>query len=120
MRPFGCGVFIRDFLLGLGPFGSPNIDPKKGAATQDIFYHYKLALHTAYAEEAVDRENKQRIDAGKSIYSPEEYAERVDRYLKRLPYKLVKARYYSFQRYFHWLKQLEWVEPTGEEVRSAM
>ncbi|MDP2729830.1 MAG: hypothetical protein Q8O55_05055 [Dehalococcoidales bacterium] len=119
-RPFGCGVFIRDYLLGRGPFGSPEIDRDKGAVTQDIFYHYKLALHTAYAEEAVDRENKQRIDAGKSIYSPEEYAERVDRYLRRLPYKLVKARYHSFQRYFHWLKQLEWVEKTGEEERSTL
>lgn len=119
-RPFGCGTFIRDFLLGLGPYGSPGIDPNKGAATQDIFYHYKLALHTAYAEETVDRENKRRIDAGKPICSPEEYAEMVGRFLRRLPYKLVKARYHSFQRYFHWLKQLEWVEPTGEEERSAM
>jgi len=120
MRPFGCGTFIRDYLLGLGPFGSPEIDPDKGAVTQDIFYHYKVALHTAYAEEAVDRENKRRIKAGMPIYSPEEYAERVGWYLRRLPYKLVKARYHSFQRYFHWLKQLKWVEPTGEEERSSM
>jgi len=120
MRPFGCGTFIRDYLLGLGPFGSPEIDSKKGAVTQDIFYHYKVALHTAYAEEAVDRENKRRIKTGIPIYSPEEYAERVDWHLRRLPYKLVKARYHSFSRYFHWLKQLEWVELTGEEERSTM
>jgi DNA-binding PadR family transcriptional regulator len=119
-RPIGCGIFIRDFLLGISPLGRPEIDPEKGAATQDIFYHYKVALHTAYAEEAVDRENRRRIKAGKPIYSPEEYAERVDWHLRRLPYKLVKSRYHSFQRYFHWLKQLEWVEATGEEERSSM
>jgi len=28
--------------------------------------------------------------------------------------------YHSFQRYFHWLKQLGWVEKTGEEERSTM
>jgi len=119
-RPVGCGIFIRDFLLGLGPLGSPEIEPGKGAATQDIFYHYKVALHTAYAEEAVDRENRRRIKAGIPIYSADEYTERVDWHLRRLPYKLVKSRYHSFQRYFHWLKQLKWVEPTGKEERSSM
>jgi len=28
--------------------------------------------------------------------------------------------YHSFQRYFHWLKQLGWVEPTGKEEPSAL
>ena len=54
------------------------------------------------------------------IYTLEEYAERVDRHLRRIPYKLVKSRYHSFQRYFHWLKQLNWVEATGEEERSTL
>jgi len=27
LRPFGCGCFIREFLLGHGPNGSPRIDP---------------------------------------------------------------------------------------------
>ena len=40
--------------------------------------------------------------------------------MSRMPYKLVKCRYHSFQRYFHLLKQLEWVEPTGEEEPAAM
>ena len=68
MRPFGCGIFIRDFLMGRGPFGSPGIDPAKGAATQDIFYHYKLALHSAYAGDAADRENEKRVKAGLALY----------------------------------------------------
>jgi hypothetical protein len=33
---------------------------------------------------------------------------------------LVKARYHSFQRYFHWLKQLGWVEATGKVEASAI
>jgi hypothetical protein len=37
-----------------------------------------------------------------------------------MPYKLVKCRYQSFHRYFHWLKQLGWVEPTGKEEKSAV
>src|SRR3990170_7834024 len=113
LRPFGCGWFIREFLLGNGPEGSPQIDSEKGAVQEDIFYYYKLALHRAYAEDAVAWENEDRIRAKKPIYSPEEYAERVGWYFRRIPYKLVKCRYHSFQRYFHWLKQLGWVEFTN-------
>jgi len=120
LRPFGCGWFIREFLLGHGPEGSPRIDPDKGAVQQDIFYHYKLALHRAYAEDAVAWENEERIRKGKPAYTPEEYEERVDWHLRRIPYKLHKARYHSFQRYFHWLKQLGWVEETGEEETSSV
>ena len=120
LRPFGCGWFIREFLLGHAPEGSISIDPAVGACQEDIFYHYKLALHRAYAEDAVAWENEARIKAGRPIYTPEEYAERVDWHLRRIPYKLVKCRYHSFQRYFHWLKQLAWVEFTGKEERSAV
>ena len=31
LRPFGCGWFIREFLLGHGPEGRPKIDPNRGA-----------------------------------------------------------------------------------------
>jgi hypothetical protein len=120
LRPFGCGWFIREFLLGHSPEGSPTIDPEEGACQEDIFYHYKLALHRAYAEDAVAWENEARIRAGKSIYTPEAYFERVDWFLRRIPYKLHKCRYHSFQRYFHWLKQLGWVEFTGKEESSAL
>jgi len=78
LRPFGCGWFIREFLLGHSPEGSPQIDPDIGACQEDIFYHYKLALHRAYAEDAVAWENEARIKDEKPIYTPEEYAERVD------------------------------------------
>jgi len=120
LRPFGCGWFIREFLLGHGPEGSPKIDPDKGAVQEDIFYHYKLALHRAYAEDATAWENDERVRAGKGSYTEQEYAERVDWFLRRIPYKLTKCRYHSFSRYFHWLKQLGWVEATGEEERSSV
>jgi len=120
LRPFGCGWFIREFLLGHGPEGSPKIDPDKGACQEDIFYHYKLAIHKAYAEDATAWENDARVRAGKPIYTETEYAERVDWHLRRIPYKLVKCRYHSFQRYFHWLKQLKWVRFTGKEEKSSV
>jgi len=120
LRPFGCGWFIREFLLGHGPESSPTIDPEVGACQEDIFYYYKLALHRAYAEDAVAWENEERVKKGKSIYTPEEYEERVAYLLSRIPYKLTKCRYHSFQRYFHWLKQLSWVEFTGREEPSSL
>ena len=120
LRPFGCGWFIREFLMGHGPEGAPTIDPERGACQSDIFYHYKLALLRAYAEDAIAYENEERIRIRKPIYTPEEYEERVAHHLKYIPYKLTAARYHSFRRYFHWLKQLQWVEFTGEEEMSSL
>ncbi len=119
LRPFGCGWFIREFLLGHGPEGSPTIAPELGAPVQDIFYCYKEALHRSWADDVVAREDEERAKRGLPIYTEDEYAERLDWYFRRIPYKLVKSRYHSFQRYFHLLKQLEWVEFTGKEMRSG-
>jgi len=77
LRPFGCGWFIREFLLGHGPEGSPTIDPGIGACQGDIFYHYKMALHKAYAEDATAFENEQRVKEGRAIYTEEEYWEEL-------------------------------------------
>jgi hypothetical protein len=41
LRPFGYGQFIREFLLGHGPYGSQNVDPNVGAPQADIFRHDK-------------------------------------------------------------------------------
>jgi len=120
LRPFGCGWFIHEYLLGHGPEGAAVIDPEEGACQVDIFYHYKMALHRAYAEDAVAWEDEQRIRKRKPIYTSEEHAERAAWFLSRMPYKLVKCRYHSFQRYFHWLKQLGWVEFTGKEETSSV
>lgn len=120
MRPFGCGIFIRGFLMGRGAaYGAPTIDPNRGACQSDIFYSYKRALHAAYAEDAAAWENDRRIRAGKKAYTESEYAERVAWHLSRIPYKLVKCRYHSFVMYFGMLKKLKWVEPTGQEEAST-
>jgi len=118
MRPFGCGWFIREFLLGRGPEGRPIIDLNGGACQSDVFHNYKLALHAAYAEDATAWENDRRIKAGKEGYTELEYAERVAWHLSRIPYKLVKCRYHSFVMYFGMLKKLKWVEATGVEEAS--
>lgn len=119
VRPFGCGWFIREFLLGRGPEGRPRIDPSRGGCQSDLFFNYKIALHTAYAEDATAWENDRRIKAKKEPYTELEYAERVAWHLSRIPYKLVKCRYHSFVMYFNMLKKLGWVEATGEEEVST-
>jgi hypothetical protein len=59
LRPFGCGWFIREFLSGRGPAGSPVIDPQVGAPQADIFHHYKMALLQATAlDRAAGREER--------------------------------------------------------------
>jgi hypothetical protein len=55
LRPFGCGWFIREFLLGHGPEGSPVIDSDKGATQADINYHYKSALVRGIARDHTER-----------------------------------------------------------------
>jgi hypothetical protein len=120
LRPFGCGWFIREFLMGHGPEGSLKIDPEIGACQEDIFYNYKKAMHRAYAEDAIAWENEERIRHGKTIYTEQEWIERFEYFMSRIPYKLFKCRYHSFQRYFHWLKQLGWVEFTGKEETASM
>jgi len=55
LRPFGCGWFIREFLMGNGPYGSPSIDADIGAPQADIFHHYKMALIRATALDRATR-----------------------------------------------------------------
>jgi hypothetical protein len=118
LRPFTAGMFIREYLMGLGPEDSPKIDPDEGDYAERIFYHYKEALRRAYARDAVARENEERIRNKQEPYTPEEYAERLEWHLERIPYKLHRARSISFFRYFHYLKQLGFVEPTGKVEES--
>jgi len=55
LRPFGCGWFIREFLLGKGPESTPAINPEKGSTQSDINYHYKEALARATARERAEK-----------------------------------------------------------------
>jgi len=120
IRPFGCGLFIIDFLKGNGPEDSKRIDPDIGAPMTDIHFEYKSALHRAHARHAVEKEEERRIKKGRPAFSEREYADRLQYFLSRIPYKLLKMRYSSFTRYFGHLKRLGWVTETGKTEPSAI
>jgi len=119
LRPFGCGWFIREFLLGHGPEGRPKIDPNRGACQADIFYHYKTALLKAIALDRAIRQEERQARRQKRAISPERIEQLTERYLARLPYKTTSCRYHSFIVYFSNLQRLDWVEFTGREEASA-
>jgi hypothetical protein len=119
LRPFGCGWFIREFLLGHGPNESPRIDPNVGAPQADIFYHYKTALFKATAVDRATRHEEKQARREKRAISPEEIERLAERYLARIPYKTTSCRYHSFVVYFSNLQRLGWVELTGKEEASA-
>jgi len=108
LRPFGCGEFIRSFLLGQGPQGSARIDSETGAPIEDIRSAYKDALLRAHAEDMVALAMEKGIELS------------LEEALRRIPHRLTKVRSHSFYRYFHHLKMLGWVEPTGEEEGSLL
>jgi hypothetical protein len=120
LRPFGAAWFVIQFLKGNGPEGSKRIDPAVGAPMTDIHFEYKSALHRANARDSVEREEERRIRKGGPAYTEEEYAERLEYFLSRIPYKLLKMRYSSFTRYFGHLKRLGWVEESGKTEPSAI
>lgn len=119
MRAFGCGWFIREFLIGNGPNGSPTIDPTMGAPQSDIFHYYKMALIRATAEDKATRQEEKQARHEKRAISPDNIEELIERYLARSPYKASGCRYHSFVVYFSNLQRLGWVEPTGHEEPSA-
>ena len=119
LRPFGCGWFIREFLSGHGPNGSPRIDPDVGSPQVDIFYHYKTTLLKAIAlDRATKREEKQARREKRTII-PENIERLTERYLARTPFKTSSCRFHSFVVYFSTLQRLGWVEPTGKEEPST-
>jgi hypothetical protein len=119
LRPFGCGWFIREFLLGNGPEGSHVIDPQQGAPQADINYEYKEALARATARERAERIISRMVVSGADV--TEEQASRIyERELKRLSRKFTHMRYHSFLMYFGVLKRLGWVEATSETEASSI
>ena len=119
LRPFGCGWFIREFLLGHGPNGSPMIDPDVGAPQADICYHYKMALIEATALDRATRTEEKQARREKRSISPDNIERLAERYLARMPYKANGCRYHSFVVYFSNLQRLGWVEFSGKEEASA-
>jgi hypothetical protein len=119
LRPFGCGWFIREFLLGKGPEGSRAVDPETGAAQADINFEYKEALARATARERAERIISRMVVSGEDV--TEEKAESIyERELKRISRKFTHMRYHSFLMYFGVLKRLGWVEATGRTEASSV
>ena len=119
LRPFGCGWFIREFLLGKGPEGSRRIDPVRGAPQADINYEYKEALARATAREHAERIISRMVVGGTDVN--EELAEKIyQQELRRVSRKFTHMRYHSFLMYFGVLKRLEWVEVGNETEPSAI
>ena len=119
LRPFGCGWFIREFLMGNEPYGSPNIDPNVGAPQADIFYFYKTALLKAIAEDRATRQEERQAQRENRAIDPERIERLTQRYLARTPYKSASCRYHSFVVYFSNLQRLGWVESSGVVEASA-
>jgi hypothetical protein len=118
-RPFGCGWFIREFLLGHGPEDSAVIDPEKGAPQADINFEYKEALARATARERAERIISRMVVSGADV--TEEQADKIyERELKRVSRKFTHMRYHSFLMYFGVLKRLGWVEATSETEASSI
>ena len=119
LRPFGCGWFIREYLLGNGPEGSTSIDPEQGAPQADINYEYKEALARATARERAERIISRMVVSGADV--TEEQAERIHEHeLKKVSRKFTRMRYHSFLVYFGVLKRLGWVEATSELEGSSI
>ena len=119
LRPFGCGWFIREFLLGRGPNGSSMIDPEVGAPQADIFYHYKMALMRATALDRAVRTEEKRARWEKRLINPDDIDKFAERYLARMRYKAQGCRFHSFVVYFSTIQRLGWVEATGKEEPSS-
>ena len=120
LRPFGTAWFIIEFLKGNGPQNSKRIDSGVGTPMTDIHFEYKSALHRAHARDSVEREEERQIAKGGPAYTEAQYAERLEYFLSRIPYKLLKMRYASFTRYFGHLKRLGWVKETGKTEPSTI
>ncbi|MFC1930340.1 hypothetical protein ACFLWE_00365 [Chloroflexota bacterium] len=71
LRPFGCGEFIKEFLLGHGPYFTPKIVPETGAPQTDIFFQYKTALIRATALDKATRHEEMLARRERRTISPD-------------------------------------------------
>jgi len=119
LRPFGCGIFIRDFLLGTSPGGSAQIDPLVGAPQAEMFREYKIALLRATAMDRAIKAEEKAARREKRYIDPDRITKLANRYLAGMPYKAHGCRFHSFGGYFSTIQKLRWVEFTGREEPSA-
>ncbi len=119
LRPFGCGWFIREYLLGKGPYDSLKIDPEIGAPQAVIFHDYKLALMKATAFDRATRLEEKKARREQRRINPDSIESLAQRFLARMPYKAQGCRYHSFIVYFSNIVRLGWAEFTGRETLSS-
>ena len=119
LRPFGCGWFVREFLLGNALWDSSPISSEVGAPQADIFYQYKMALRRATAMDRATRAEEKKAQREKRPINPDIIEKLSGHYLARLPYKATGCRYHSFVVYFSTLQRLGWAEPSGREEMSS-
>ena len=119
LRPFGCGWFIREFLIGNEPYDSPAINPEIGSPQSDIFFHYKQSLRQVTALDRATRLEEKRARKEHRTIDPDNIEKLSELYLSRIPYKSRGCRYHSFVNYFSTLQKLGWVEPSGRMEASA-
>jgi hypothetical protein len=120
LRPFHCAVFIREFLMGNAPFGSPPIHPEIGAPQTDIFYYYKMARLGFTAIEKAVRQEERLAKREERAISPDNIEMIAKKTVKRIPWKSNGCRYHSFVTYFSNLQRLGWVEESGIVERSSL
>jgi hypothetical protein len=120
LRPFHTGQFIKDFLMGHGPSGSPIIDAGIGACQSDIFHSYKMARLEFTAMDRATRQEERQAKQQKRAISPDNIQRIAEQRMKRIPWKSNGCRYHSFVTYFSNLQRLGWVEASGVEERSSL
>lgn len=113
MRAVSCGLFTRDYLLGLGPHGSAGINPQRGAPQTDIFCEYKLVLIRTTAEDKAVRSEEKTARKEERLIDPDRIASLTLHYLEGLGYKSIGCTYHSYVTCFSMIQKLEWVEPSG-------
>lgn len=109
-RAFGCGEFIRDFLIERGEEGAPQ---------RDIFYAYKTNMIQGRAEARAEIERDRLIAKG-ATYASVDFEGLIEKYRRHFPYRTTGPRYHSFVMYFSTLIKLGWVELTGVEEPSIL
>jgi hypothetical protein len=120
LRPFGCGWFIREFLIGNAPFGSPSIDQETGAPQSDIFHYYKMARLEFTAMERATSQEERLAKRQKRAISPDNIERIAEKKVRSIPWKSNGCRYHSFVTYFSNLQRLGWVEESGIEEPSSL
>lgn len=88
VRSVGLGLFIRDYLLGRGPLGSPRVDPVVGSYQADIFYQYKIVLIRTTAVDRATRIEEKQAKKEKRVIDPARIEQLSERLIARMPYIL--------------------------------